>query len=107
MPAMQPRGWLLVAVFAPALVALAQVWARVDYQSRGFLVPVVALWAFYRERPRRARLEAAPDRLGLGVLGLALAIFLLGLATGLLTYVVACGLMLALGALLQRLERPG
>ena len=68
MPAMQPRGWLLVAVFAPALVALAQVWARVDYQSRGFLIPVVA---------------------------------------GLLTYVVACGLMLALGALLQRLERPG
>jgi hypothetical protein len=38
---MQPREWLLVAilvaVFAPALVALAQVWASVDYQSHGLL----------------------------------------------------------------------
>ena len=87
-PAMQPREWLLagilMAVFAPALVALAQVWASVDYQSHGFLVPVVALWAFYRESPRRASLEAATDRRGLGVLGLALATYLLGLATGLL-----------------------
>ena len=86
-PAMQPREWLLagilMAVFAPALVALAQVWASVDYQSHGFLVPVVALWAFYRESPRRASLEAAADRRGLGVLGLALATYLLGLATGL------------------------
>jgi exosortase len=86
MPDMEPREWLwaglLVAAFAPALWSLVQVWARVDYQSHGFLVPVVALWAFYRERPRRARLEAAPDRRGLAVLGLALLAYLLGLASG-------------------------
>lgn len=86
MPDMQPREWLLagllVAAFAPALVALVQVWTRVDYLSHGFLVPVVALWAFYRERPRRAGLEAAPDRRGLGVLGLALVTYLLGLLAG-------------------------
>lgn len=86
MPDMQPREWLLTGVllasFAPALVALVQVWTRVDYLSHGFLVPVVALWAFYRERPRRAGLEAAPDRRGLGVLGLALSTYLLGLFAG-------------------------
>jgi exosortase len=86
---MQPQEWLLVgllgAVFAPALAALAQVWASVDYQSHGFLVPVVALWAFYRERPRWARLEATPDRRGLALLGLALVTYLLGLAAGVVT----------------------
>jgi exosortase len=88
MPALQQREWLLaamlVAVFAPALVGLAQMWASVDYLSHGFLVPVVALWAFYRERPRWRRLESAPDRRGLLILGLSLATYLLGLATGLL-----------------------
>jgi exosortase len=86
MPAMQPREWLLVgllvASFAPALLALAQVWASVDYQSHGFLVPIVALWSLYRERPLRAHLEATPDRRGLGVVGLALVAYLLGLAAG-------------------------
>jgi len=83
---MEPREWLLacllVAAFAPALVALAQVWANVEYQSHGFLVPVVSLWAFYRERPRRRKLEAAPDQRGLVVLALAFAAYLLGLAAG-------------------------
>jgi exosortase len=86
MPVMQPREWLLagllVVAFAPALAALAKIWASVDYQSHGFLVPVVALWAFYRERPRRVRLEAAPDRRGLVVLSLAFVTYLLGLAAG-------------------------
>jgi exosortase len=83
---MQPREWLLLgllgAAFAPALIALAKVWASVGYQSHGFLVPVVALWAFYRERPQWGRLDATPDRRGLVVMGLALAIYLLGLAAG-------------------------
>jgi exosortase len=85
-PEMQPREWLLAGLllvaFAPALAALAGVWGSVDYLSHGFLVPVVALWAFYRERPRRARLEAAPDRRGLVLLGLALLTYLLGIAAG-------------------------
>lgn len=89
MPVLQPREWLLVgllaAVFAPGLVALAEVWASVDYLSHGFVVPVVALWAFYRERPRRVNLEASPDRRGLAVLGLAFATYLLGLAAGSVT----------------------
>lgn len=85
-PEMQPREWLLTGLllvaFAPALAALARVWGSVDYLSHGFLVPVVALWAFYRERPRRARLPVAPDRGGLVLLGLAVATYLVGIAAG-------------------------
>jgi len=85
-PEMEPREWLLAGLlllaFAPALAALAQVWGSVDYLSHGFLVPVVALWAFYRERPRRARLEVSPDRRGLVLLGLAVVAYLIGIGAG-------------------------
>jgi exosortase len=87
--ARQTREWLLVgilaAAFAPALMSLARVWASVDYLSHGFLVPVVAFWAFSRERPRRKKIEAIPDRRGLALLGLALTVYLLGLASGSIT----------------------
>jgi exosortase len=86
---LQPREWLLVgllaAVFAPAVLALAHVWATVDYLSHGFLIPVVALWAFYRERPSWRKLEAEPDGRGLAVLGLAFATYLVGLGAGSVT----------------------
>ena len=75
------REWalalLLLVAFAPALAAMAEVWTRVEYQSHGFLVPLVSLWVALRERyawrrllgwlglrlPRRAaRRPQAPER---------------------------------------------
>jgi exosortase len=82
-PPLAPREWVLVALlaasFAPALLALAEVWRAVDYQSHGFLVPVVSLWIAMRERYRWRRLPLAPDARGLAVLGAAFAAYLVGL----------------------------
>lgn len=86
-PTLEPREWalagLLALAFAPALLAQAEVWARVDYQSHGFLVPLVAAWAAHRERGRLARLPREGSPAGLVVLGLALAGYAAGLAAGL------------------------
>ncbi len=76
---------LLALAFAPALLALGRVWLAVDYQSHGFLVPVVSLWVALRERPRWRRLAIAPDRLGLVVLAVALAAYLVGAGAALVS----------------------
>lgn len=88
-PPLAPREMALAALlalaFAPALLALGRVWAAVDYQSHGFLVPVVAVWIAMRERPRWRRLVVAPDRRGLLLLALALGTYLFGAGAGLVS----------------------
>lgn len=83
-PALAPREWalaaLLAAAFTPALLGLAEVWRAVDYQSHGFLVPVVSLWVALRERYRWRRIPVAPDARGLAVLVVAFGAYLVGLA---------------------------
>lgn len=85
-PPLSPREWvlaaLLVVTFAPALVALAGVWTTVDYQSHGFLVPVVSLWVLLRERNRWPQLETRADGRGLLVVVAALVVYLLAQAAG-------------------------
>jgi exosortase len=69
-------------VFAPALAALAREWSAVDYQSHGFLVPIVSLLvaaSILRVRPRPA---AAPDGRGALLLLGALAGYAFGLGAG-------------------------
>jgi len=82
-PPLAPREWalaaLLAASFAPALLSLAEVWRAVDYQSHGFLVPVVSLWVALRERYAWRRLPLAPDARGLGVLAVAFVAYLVGI----------------------------
>ncbi len=41
---------LLLVAFFPALVAMSEVWSRLDYYSHGYLVPAVALWAASGQR---------------------------------------------------------
>ena len=74
---------LLGVVFAPALVALASVWETVDYYSHGYLIPVVAAWAAWRDREALTELPAAPDRRGLAFILAALAVYGVGLLAGL------------------------
>lgn len=82
-PRLAPREWalalLLAAAFAPALFALAGVWSAVDYQSHGFLVPVVSLWVALRERYAWRRLATRPDPRGLALLAAALLAYLVGI----------------------------
>jgi exosortase len=82
-PPLAPREWALVALlgasFAPALLSLSEVWRSVDYQSHGFLVPVVSLWVALRERYAWRRLVLDPDARGLAVLAAAFVAYLLGI----------------------------
>jgi len=76
---------LLVLAFLPALQAMSQVWRSLDYYSHGFLVPLVSLWSLLRTRPRRRRLPIAPSRAGLLLLGAALLVYAVGLATSIVS----------------------
>jgi hypothetical protein len=74
--------WLIIGmlgvVFAPAVLAMSEVWNRLGYHAHGYLVPVVALWAATAKRGLLPTLPAARDRRGLLVLGLAAALDLVG-----------------------------
>jgi exosortase len=78
---------LLVAlvgiVFAPGIAAMARVWGSVAYLSHGYLIPLVAAWAVWRDRAPLAALPAERDRRGLLLLLAALLLYGLGLAAGL------------------------
>ncbi|HEY8492388.1 MAG TPA: exosortase/archaeosortase family protein [Myxococcota bacterium] len=65
----------LALVFAPGLAALANAWSSLDYQSHGFLVPIVSLLAA-RQLARRG---PTPRRDGRGALLVAASLLLYGL----------------------------
>lgn len=71
---------VLLAVFAPGLAALARAWSATDYQSHGFLVPIVAAMAA-RQLARRGP-PAQPDLRAAAALVAALLLYGLGLAAG-------------------------
>jgi exosortase len=80
------REWALVALlavaFAPAVLAMADVWSHVDYQSHGFLVPVVSVWLAMRQRYALRRLPVEPAGWGLGVLAAAFVAYFSGIIGG-------------------------
>jgi exosortase len=75
---------LLLLVFAPAAIAMGEVWSTVDYYSHGFLVPVVAYWAATRSRTRFSAL-ADRDRRGFAAAALATVVYVAGLAMGIVS----------------------
>ena len=74
------RVAMVAVAFAPALLAMARVWAAHDYYSHGFLVPMVAGWLFAAKR----RSLGAPghDARGLALIVAAALLLVLGFATG-------------------------
>ena len=87
-PAAARDWWLgltLLFVFGPALLGMANLWSTFDYLSHGFLVPLVALWAFLRERPIRDRVSVETDLRGALLLAAALLVYLAGLAAQVLS----------------------
>jgi exosortase len=81
---MRRSDWLwlgaLAVAFAPALVAQARLWLARDYQSHGFLVPLVAFWMFQAQR--RSLPAAGADPRGLAVIAAALAAYAAGFLAG-------------------------
>lgn len=71
---------VLVAVWVPGILQLAEVWSRVEYASHGFLVPLVALWAATAHRAELARLPPRPLRGGRLLLAAMAALYLFALA---------------------------
>jgi exosortase len=96
----QRSEWLLAAllllVFAPAGIAMGEVWSSVDYYSHGFLVPLVAYWAATRSRTRFRPLENR-DRRGFAIAGLAAVVYAAGLAMGVVS-LQGLGLVAAVAA---------
>lgn len=82
-PGLAPLEWfavgVLAVVLAPGLLAMAAVWGTTDYLSHGFLIPLVSLWVWLRERPRRDAIAPEWAPLGSAALGLALLVYAAGL----------------------------
>jgi len=93
---------ILIAVWVPGLLRLAEVWRNVEYASHGFLIPVVALWAATAHREELAALPAKPMRGGFLLLGLIALLYIGALAfgnptlLGLITVVCVVATVLAL-----------
>ncbi|MBW2271720.1 MAG: exosortase/archaeosortase family protein [Deltaproteobacteria bacterium] len=101
----QPADWLVMAglcgVYAPAILAMSEVWSRYDYYSHGYLVPLVALWAASGQRAVLPTLPVRREPRALLVLGLALLVYLVGIAASIvslqgLSFVVAVGAVVTL-----------
>jgi len=73
---------LLVVIWIPGLLALVEVWSRVEYASHGFLVPVVALWAATAHREALAQIEPRPLPGGRLLLAALAPIYLAALVLG-------------------------
>ena len=73
----------LIAVSLPGWQAMAGVWNVTDHYSHGFAIPLMALWAASAKRGALRREAAVRDPRGLPVLLGVLAIYGLGLASGL------------------------
>lgn len=75
----------VVLVFSPAILAMSEVWAVVDYQAHGYLVgPVAAVMAWAR-RADLARAGHRPAALGLLLLTAALVAYLGGVLADLVS----------------------
>jgi exosortase len=69
---------LLGAVLAPAVLAMSDVWSRLDYYAHGYLVPILALWTAFARRSLLSTLPSERDRRGLLGLAFAFALDLVG-----------------------------
>lgn len=107
---LQGVEWLLLATlvvaFAPAVLAMSDVWSRHDYYSHGYLVPFAALWAATAQRNVLPKLPVTRQPLRGGVLlALCLALSLVGRLASIvsleglaLVLSVACAIYIARGA---------
>lgn len=70
---------MLIAIWVPGILQLAEVWRTVEYASHGFLVPLVALWAATARREELSSLTPTPMRGGGLLLAVVAALYLVAL----------------------------
>jgi exosortase len=70
---------MLIAIWVPGILRLADVWNTVEYATHGFLVPLVALWTATAHREELASLETKSMRGGGGLLAVVVALYLVAL----------------------------
>jgi len=73
---------VLIVVWIPGLLQLADVWSHVEYATHGFLIPFVAFWAATAHREQLAALPNRPARGGLLLLGIVALLYVGALAFG-------------------------
>jgi exosortase len=69
-------------VFLPALGVLARAWSAEEYQSHGFVVPLVAGWVAWATHDRWGRLPRSTDVRGALLVTIGLAAYAFGLLAG-------------------------
>jgi exosortase len=72
-------------VFSPAVLAMSETWAVVDYQAHGYLVAPVAAAMAWSRRDALARAGRRPASAGLALLALALGAYAVGLLADLVS----------------------
>ena len=70
---------LLLAIWIPGVLVLAEVWSSVEYASHGYLVPFVALWAATAHRDRLAAMASRPLASGRLLLGAVVVAYVVAL----------------------------
>lgn len=72
---------LVAALFADAIGNLWSRWGAQEELSHSYLIPVVSFWLIYANRDRVKASIGDPSLAGVGILGVAFALFLLGRVT--------------------------
>lgn len=71
-------GALLLAIYVPICIYMAQNWWYDDNYSHGFFIPLISGWLIWRQRHALARLDAGPNPWGLAVVAAGLLILTAG-----------------------------
>ena len=90
-------GMALLLAFLPGVRFLAGIWSSVEYLNHGFLVPLVSLWLWMRERPRRDARPVAEDPRMAPLVALSLLAYVAGLLAS-VPWLTGLGMVAAIAA---------
>jgi exosortase D (VPLPA-CTERM-specific) len=89
---------LVVVLFSDAIANLWSRWGQQQELSHSYMIPLVSLWLIYSSWDRVKASVGAPSLVGVGILGVAFASFLLGRVTSIYLF-QHIGLVIAIAGL--------